>query len=154
MKKTIYYAFWTICMTISACEYKYGRLISTMTNRSEYEADRTYHRKSKITVYYDSIHTRRLIFKGFDTLMLEDNGKIKATMFKLKRKKLPETGEKESPHRIYEGFDLKYSKKSIRITVENVKENKPTLMTSEIMDGEYDPAADSIWTYYKYKNVQ
>jgi hypothetical protein len=123
-----------------------------MTKRSEYEAERTYHRKSKTSVYYDNIRTRKLIFKGFDTLMLQDNGKIKSTLFKLESKSL--LGERESPHQIYEGVDSTYSKKSIRITVENVKENRATLMTSEIMDGEYDPAADSIWTYYKYKNVQ
>ena len=137
-------------MAFFGCDYKYGRIISSMTHRSTYEADRTYHRKSDTNVYYDSTHTRRLIFKGFDTLMVEDNGKISAVIFKIVSKRMPGTGEKESPHRIYEGRDSTHNRKSIRITVEDVKINKPRLITSEVLDGDYNPAADSIWTYYKY----
>lgn len=152
MKKTVYILS-LISMFILACEYKYGPQIFSMTNRSTYEADRTYHRKSDISIYYDSTHTRRLIFKGFDTLMVENNGKISAVIFKIDIKRLPGTGEKESPHRIYQGRDSTHNIRSIRITVEDVKINKPRLVTSEVMDGEYNPAADSIWTYYKYLDL-
>lgn len=153
MKKKIYYGIWLVCTITSACEFKYGRIISSMTDQAEYEAERTYHRKSDTNVYYDSTRTRRLIFRGFDTLMVEDNGKISAVIFKINRKRLPGTGEKESPHRIYEGRDSAHNRKSFRITVEDVKINKPRLVTSEVMDGDYNPAADSIWTYYKYLDL-
>ncbi len=139
-----------ICLAFLRCDYKYGRIISSLTHRSTYDAERTYHRKSNTNVYCDSSHTRRLIFKGFDTLMVEDNGKISAVIFKIVSKRMPGTGEDPSPHRIYEGRDSTHNIRSIRITVEDVKINKPRLVTSEVMDGEYNPAADSIWTYYKY----
>ncbi|WP_353719687.1 hypothetical protein [Dyadobacter sp. 676] len=142
-----------ICLVLLGCDYKYGRIISSMTKRSTYEAERTYHRKSNTNVYYDSSPTRRLIFKGFDTLMVEDNGKISAVIFRIVRKKLPGTEGEESPHRIYEGRDSTHNRKSFRITLEDVKINKPRLVTSEVMDGEYNPAADSIWTYYKCLDI-
>lgn len=142
-----------ICIAFLGCDYKYGRIISSMTNQSTYEADRTYHRKSDRNVYYDSTHTRRLIFRGFDTIMVEDNGKISAVIFKITRKRMPGTGEEESPHRIYEGRDSVHNRKSFRLTLEDVDINKPRIVTSEIMDGEYHPAADSVWTYYKYLDL-
>lgn len=138
---------------LCGCEYKYGPQISSMTNRSTYEADRTYHRKSDRNFYYDSTHTRRIIFKGFDTIMVEDNGKISAVIFKITRKMMPGTGEEESPHRIYQGRDSVHNRKCLRLTLEDVDINKPRIVTSEVMDGEYNPAADSIWTYYKYLNL-
>lgn len=149
MKKKSYLILFTY-MAFLSCDYKYGRIISSMTHQSTYEADRTYHRKSDTNVYYDSARTRRLIFRGFDTLMVEDNGKISAVIFKINRKRLPGTEGEESPHRIYEGRDSTHNRKSFRITLEDVKINKPRLVTSEVMDGDYNPAADSVWTYYKY----
>lgn len=82
--------------------------------------------------------------------MVEDKGQISAVILKIVSKRIPGTGEEPSPHRIYEGRDSTHNIRSIRITVEDVKINKPRLVTSEVMDGEYNPAADSIWTYYKY----
>jgi hypothetical protein len=40
---------------------------------------------------------------------------------------------------------MKQILRSLPIALLGIQE---TFMTSEIMDGEYNPAADSIWTYY------
>ncbi|WP_229207925.1 hypothetical protein [Dyadobacter beijingensis] len=154
MKVEIKYLACLVCISMSGCDYKYGRVISSMTQRTTYEAERRFHRKSNYNEYYNSLNTRKLIFTGLDSLTVEDDGKVTAVMFKKVTKRLPGTGEEESPHRVYQGRDPKWNIISIRITIEDLEENKPRLITSEVMDGEYNPAADSIWTYYKYKNPQ
>jgi hypothetical protein len=143
---------WILGILTSACGPKEISIMSSLTFNDEYEAERTYHTKSKKSVYYDALHRRTLTFKGGDTLIVEDDSKITSVLYRLDFYKW--SGKQKFANAIYDGVDSTFKMKTIRITLNEVEKEKFALITSEVMDGEYDPAADSIWTYYKYKNTQ
>lgn len=139
-----------ICVIVLACSPREIAIVSGMTFNSQYEADHTYHAKSKTTVYYDQIHTRTLTFKSGDTLIVEDDGKVTSVMYRLDFYNW--YGKQKLANAIYDGVDSAFKRRTIRITLNEFEKEKFALVTSEVMNGDYDPVADSVWTYYKYRD--
>jgi len=139
---------WLLGALVLACSPREIAIVSSMTFNSQYEADRTYHTKSKRSVYYDQSHTRTLTFKNGDTLIVEDDCRVTSVIYRLDFYNW--SGKQKHANAIYDGVDSAFKRKTIRITLNEFEKEKFALVTSEVMDGDYNPAADSIWTYYKY----
>jgi hypothetical protein len=110
------------------------------------EAERRYFTKSKTSFFFDHVNYQTLEFKG-DTMILSVNDKIVDIIY------FQEDywqGKEKKGTKIFKGISISKEPKSIRCTVEHIKERgQQRLVTSEIMTGDYNPAADTVWTYYE-----
>jgi len=131
---------------VISCEYPYRDIMLEQTWDIKQEAERRYYTKSKTSFFFDHVNYQTLEFKG-DTMILSVNDKVVDIIYFKDDYWL---GKRKKGTKIFKGISISKEPKSIRCTVEHIKERgQQRLVTSEIMTGDYNPAADTIWTYYE-----
>lgn len=145
-RSIIYMSFITTVFFIVSCEYPYREVMLEQTWNIKQEAERRYYTKSKTSFFFDRVNYQTLEFKG-DTMILTVNDKVADTIY------LTDEywqGKRKKGTKIFKGISTSKEPKSIRCTVEHIRDRgQQRLVTSEIMTGDYNPAADTIWTYYE-----
>jgi len=128
-----------------SCEYPYTLFMSSISD-NYHIADSAYYTNSRKTIPFNASNQKELAIIA-DTLTMKLNGVIKEVIY---IKSYTWQGKKKYGTQILTGLNPMRKAKSIRIHVENLKKRGQRMfITSEIMDGEYNAANDTIWTYYK-----
>ena len=129
-----------------SCKYPFHEIMLEQTREIKQVAERRYYTRSKTSLFFDCANYRTLEFKG-DTLILTVNDKVVDIIYFKDDYWL---GREKKGTKIFKGISKSKEIKSIRCTVENIKDRgQQRLVTSEIMNGDYNVTADTIWTYYK-----
>ncbi|KAA6439173.1 hypothetical protein FEM33_12895 [Dyadobacter flavalbus] len=145
--KHLYTRFLVLSLLTTSCEYPFNIVMLSQTWDVKQEAERRYYTKSKTSFFFDRVNYQTLEFKG-DTMILTVNDKIMDTIYLKDDYWL---GKQKKGIKIFKGISATTKEhKSIRCTVEHIKDRGlQRLVTSEIMTGDYNPAADTVWTYYE-----
>ncbi|KAA6439175.1 hypothetical protein FEM33_12905 [Dyadobacter flavalbus] len=140
-------ALFAISLQLLSCGYPFDEVMLEQTWNIKQEAERRYYTKSKTSFFFDRVNYQTLEFKG-DTMILTVNDKIMDTIYLKDDYWL---GKQKKGIKIFKGISATTKEhKSIRCTVEHIKDRGlQRLVTSEIMTGDYNPAADTVWTYYE-----
>jgi hypothetical protein len=145
MKKQILSVFLILAAAIFSCEYPYFLVITGVTIQHIHVADSAYYSKSNKTVLFNT--SKKQLEFAVDTMRLIIDGVIQEVVYIKSRDWV---GKKKNGTQILTGINSFRKSKSIRVTLKNIeKRGNRMFITSEIMDGEYNAAADTIWTYYK-----
>lgn len=145
MKNQIISVFLISTATLFSCEYPYYQVITGVSIQHIHVADSTYNTRSKKTFLFNT--SKKELEFAADTIRLIIDGVIQEVVYLKSRDWL---GKPKYGTQILTGLDKHRKTKSIRITLKNIeKRGQRMFITSEIMDGEYNAANDTIWTYYK-----